>query len=59
MRPGSLAEVARRATTSRELAYALPEFLDEFAAHPDASRLAEEPQRLHTIDSGELREDLD
>jgi hypothetical protein len=47
MRPGSLAEVARRATSPRELAYALPEFLDEFAAHPDGARLAEEPQRLH------------
>jgi hypothetical protein len=46
MRPGSIAEVARRATTQRELAYALPEFLDEFAARPELERLTEEPELL-------------
>ena len=54
-RPGSLAEVARRSATRRELGYALPEFLDEFAAHPDPSSLTQEPELLRDrFEGGEV-----
>ncbi len=45
-RPRSLAEVAAHATDSRELYFALAEFLDQFALERRAETLAEEPPLL-------------
>lgn len=52
-RPASLAEVAARASSKKDLGYALNEFLDQFYLERAASMLAEEPPSLH----GRLQDD--
>jgi hypothetical protein len=46
MRPRTLAEVAVLTRAGESFDFSLRDFLDEFQAHPDASRLSEEPARL-------------
>lgn len=45
-RPASLLEVAARASSRRELGYAVAEFLDQFYIERDRSMLASEPPLL-------------
>lgn len=49
MRPGTLAEVAQLAAGGASFNLALANFLDEFYAAPNASRLSTEPDLLEPI----------
>jgi hypothetical protein len=45
-RPGTLVEVATRANSARDFAYAVSEFLDQFRLERRLAMLADEPPRL-------------
>ncbi len=56
-RPGSLVEIAKRATNSDEFGFLIREFLDEFYEKRDSGILQEEPQSLRDLFQDQGRAD--